>query len=162
MNLLYSSDWVSILSSIGGQGMIFPREIMNEIIQLMESLYQERAPDVILWNWFSGQFEDKINSNTNNGNKINNNKKGKEDFNYENIPRLRKRKAIRYRYNLFSHIGNVSTFYDSGRVRIPYNPLDVLCGSTLPKYQPHSFSLENCADDDISPCKKYPKIISIS
>jgi hypothetical protein len=121
----YHSNWLAIRASYGMNG-VFLHD--SDVLTFADYLYKHQArrpPDHLVVEWYAGES---VESKKYKGNRTN----------------------IGFRYNLFNHIGVVSTLRSQKQGSFP-RCYDELLEPTVFKVE--AFSRRECPKDDIWPCK---------
>lgn len=120
----YHPDWLAIRASYGMNGIIMHNKDLEEFSDYMIQGQKRRPPDHLVVEWYAGE-----------------------------TPRSKaykqKRANIGFRYNIFNHLGTVST------LRSTNSPKYLTCYEELLEptvFQVEAFSVHQCPADDIWPC----------
>lgn len=120
----YHPDWLAIRASYGMNGIVMHNKDLAEFADYMIQNQKRRPPDHLVVEWYAGE-----------------------------TPRSKaykqKRANIGFRYNIFNHLGVVST------LRPTNSPKYLTCYEELLEptvFEVEAFSLRQCPADDIWPC----------
>ena len=120
----YHPDWLAIRASYGMNGIVMHNKDLDEFSDYMVQNQKRRPPDHLVVEWYAGE-----------------------------TPRSKaykqKRANIGFRYNIFNHLGSVST------LRSTKSPGYLTCYEQLVEptvFQVEAFSVQQCPGDDIWPC----------
>ena len=121
---LYHPNWLAIRASYGMNGIFMRNEDMIVFSEYLLKHQARRPPDHLVVEWYAGESPESS--------------KYKSD-----------RTNIGFRYNLFDHIGTVSTLRAVKQTTFP-RCYDELLEPTVFKVE--AFSVTECPKDDIWPC----------
>eukprot|EP00276_Gloeochaete_wittrockiana_P003887 CAMPEP_0184647524 /NCGR_PEP_ID=MMETSP0308-20130426/4476_1 /TAXON_ID=38269 /ORGANISM="Gloeochaete witrockiana, Strain SAG 46.84" /LENGTH=361 /DNA_ID=CAMNT_0027078561 /DNA_START=259 /DNA_END=1344 /DNA_ORIENTATION=+ len=119
---LYHPDWVSLRFSSGLNGLVIRGKDVVAVASYFEKNAKRRPPDHLMAEWYMAETDD---SKAVVGNRMN----------------------MAFRFNLFHHIGQVSSLGN--------HPPSFGCYSTLNDnlFEGEMFHLSQCPDDDVWPCQ---------
>ena len=126
---LYHPDWLAIRASYGMNGIVMRNKDLEEFSNYMIENQKRRPPDHLVVEWYAGETP-----------------RSKE---YK-----RNRANIGFRYNIFNHLGIVST------LRASQSPSYLTCYEELVEptvFAVEAFNLRQCPGDDIWPCQHIEK-----
>ncbi len=122
---LYHPNWLAIRASYGMNGIFLRNEDMIVFSEYLLKHQARRPPDHLVVEWFAGETI--------------------ESGKYKND-----RSNIGFRYNLFDHIGTISTLRSQKQTSFP-RCYEELLEPTVFKVE--AFSVRECPNDDIWPCR---------
>lgn len=125
----YHPDWLAIRASYGMNGIIMHNKDLNEFANYMIENQKRRPPDHLVVEWYAGETP--------------------KSKSYK-----KKRANIGFRYNIFNHLGTVST------LRSTASPSYLTCYQELLEptvFQVEAFNPKQCPHDDIWPCSHVEK-----
>jgi len=125
---LYDSRWLALRVSYGFNGVIVRQDDLSSLATHLAAHFKRRPPDHLLFEWFAGER-----------------------------PETKEHAAGRsyriFRYNVFHHIGHISTLSQ------PANRFNPGCYALLYDWllPAEVFNEKDCPDDDIWPCREAPQ-----
>lgn len=127
----YHPNWLAIRASYGMNGVFLHDKDMSVFADYLLKHQARRPPDHLVVEWYAGETKES--------------KAHKQD-----------RVNIGFKYNLFDHIGQVSTLRKEKQTSFP------LCYDDLAEpvvFKVESFSAQECPTDDLWPCNADPNVI---
>eukprot|EP00903_Cladosiphon_okamuranus_P013250 g12355.t1 len=120
----YFPDWIAIRASFGMNGIFIQDRDVLLFANYLEKHQKRRPPDHLVVEWFAGETPA---SHAYKGN----------------------RKHMAFRYNVFEHLGSVSTLRGKTSPTYPtcFEELD-----TQTLFEVEAFDVKGCPDEDMSPC----------
>lgn len=128
---LFTPEWLAIRTSFGMNGILMHDEDLHTFANYMDQHQHRRPPDHLVVEWYAGETA-------------------------QSKAYKRNRHHVGFRYNLFHHIGKVST------PRSALSPPYPLCEEELTVsvvFPVESWSPTECPDDDITPCKAHQTVL---
>jgi hypothetical protein len=126
----YHPDWLAIRASYGMNGIFLHQKDMKVFADYLMKHQARRPPDHLVVEWYAGETPE---SKEHRGSRAN----------------------IGYRYNIFNHLGAVSTLRDS-KSPAYLGCYDELLEPTV--FQVEAFNKNQCPHDDIWPCTVHAKV----
>lgn len=120
-------DWSILRLSYGMNGLMFQARDVNEFGSYLQRRLNQRPPDHIAVEWMAAETP------------------GAKAY-------LKQRRNAAYRYQLWEHMGSVSSVGNSHRATPKF--FDLLADLMVPV---ETFQLRDCPHDDLSPCKSAAK-----
>lgn len=121
----YNKDWTAIRASFGLNGIFLHGKDLGPLADYLDKHQARRPPDHLVTEWFAGETQ--------------------EARHYRG-----KRTNVGFRFNMFEHIGQVSTLRKAGhRTKFPgcWEPLEPSI-----VFPVESFKKDECPDNDVWPC----------
>eukprot|EP00904_Undaria_pinnatifida_P000487 jgi/Undpi1/10439/HiC_scaffold_29.g12889.m1 len=120
----YHADWIAIRASFGMNGILIQERDVLPFASYLELHQQRRPPDHLVVEWFAGETP-------------------------ESLALKAGREHMAFRYNIFEHLGSVSTL--RGKLSPAYpSCFEELTTKTL--FAVEAFDFAHCPSDDMSPC----------
>ncbi|CAM9349370.1 unnamed protein product [Ectocarpus sp. 12 AP-2014] len=120
----YHPDWIAIRASFGMNGILIQDKDVLTFASYLEMHQKRRPPDHLVVEWFAGETPASAEFKGN-------------------------RQHMAFRYNVFQHLGSVSTL--RGKISPDYPKcFEELTIQTL--FEVEAFDFKGCPDEDMSPC----------